>query len=330
MHRAIYIDVDDTDTSAGEKLLADAGFTVTKVNSKDPAVIVSAAQNCQAMLLGYAELTSSMIEQLPELKIVSLMAMGFDNIDIEACKARGIWVTNIPGAATDDVATHALALTLSMLRQLPFYQNSAVSNWNSRGPLAPPRISDLTLGLVGLGRIGLKFAEFARPLFGSIVGYDPFVGNGSEAKQKMNQLGIKQLDLDSILKTSDVVSIHVPLSNETESIVNEKFLSKMKSGSYFLNVSRGGLVDSAALSEALSSGKLVAAALDTIDQEPAESNHPLLSNPRVLLTPHVAYFSSYTEKEYTRVQAANVVSWISTGKPETPLFSIVETKKGIN
>jgi phosphoglycerate dehydrogenase-like enzyme len=322
MPKAIYVDIDDTDLSPGRAILEDAGFEVSEILSRDPDQIVEAAIDAEAILLGYASIDAQMLARLPNLKIISLLAMGFDNVDIEAAKARSVWVANVPGAATDDVATHALALTLAMLRQLPFYQQSAIDNWSARASFAPPKLSDLTLGLIGLGRIGLRFAEYARPLFGSIVGFDPFVGPQSQVKERITKLGIHEMDMEEVLSCSDVVSLHTPLSEQTRSMANSQFFSQMKPGSYLVNVSRGGLVESVALRAALDSGALSGAGLDTIDQEPPSSNHPLLDHPKVILTPHVAYFSSYTELEYVRQQAANVASWLQDGRPQTPIFDL--------
>lgn len=322
MPKAIYVDIDDTDLAPGRAILEAAGFEVSEILSRDSDQIVEAAIDAEAMLLGYASIDAQMLAKLPNLKIISLLAMGFDNVDIEAAKSRSVWVANVPGVATDDVATHALALTLAMLRQLPFYQKSAIEDWSSRASFAPPKLSHLTLGLVGLGQIGLRLAEYARPLFGSIVGFDPFVGPQSQVRARLDDLGIRQMEIEEVLACSDVVSLHTPLSEQTRSMADSKFFSQMKVGSYLVNVSRGGLVNSAALRAALDSGTLSGAGLDTIDQEPPSADHPLLKHQKVILTPHVAYFSSYTELEYVRQQAANVASWFQTGRPKTPLFDL--------
>lgn len=330
MPKAIYVDMDDTDFALGHQMLSDAGFEVRDLVSRDRAEIVEAAHDAEAILLGYAPIDELMMTQLPNLKIISVMAMGVDNVDIEAARARSIWVCNVPSAATDDVATHALSLTLAMLRQLPFFQRSAVENWNGRGSFAPPKLSELTLGLVGLGRIGLRFAEYAKPLFGSIVGYDPYVSLDSKKHAHQADNYVRQLELHQMLAVSDVVSLHTPLTEQTRAMVNSEFLSKLKPGSFLLNVSRGGLVDSVALREALDSGSLAGAALDTIDVEPPPADHPLLNHPKVILTPHVAYFSSYTELEYVRQQATNVISWHQTGRPEVALFDLPNRQRSSN
>jgi D-3-phosphoglycerate dehydrogenase len=312
MPTAIYVDMADTDTTVGDRLLADAGFAVRHLPTRDHEEIIARCQDADALLVGYASIDGPLLDALPKCKIVSLLGAGVDNVDVAAARERGVWVANVPGVATDDVASHALALTLSMLRQLPQYQAFALSDWNARGEVAPPKLGQLTLGLVGLGQIGRRFADYATGLFGSIIGFDPTVAPGDDS----GVAGLETVSLERVLSDSDVVSVHVPLMDQTANMVDEAFLASMKPGSYLVNVSRGGLVDSVALSHALSSGHIRHAALDTIDQEPAPSSHPLVNNPRVTLTPHVAYFSSFTETEYPRVQAQNVVSWSVTGRPD--------------
>jgi len=312
MPTAIYVDMADTDTTVGDRLLADAGFAVRHLPTRDHEEIIARCQDADALLVGYASIDGPLLDALPKCKIVSLLGAGVDNVDVAAARERGVWVANVPGVATDDVASHALALTLSMLRQLPQYQAFATSDWNARGDIAPPKLGQLTLGLVGLGQIGRRFAEYATGLFGSIIGFDPTVTPGDDS----GVAGLEAVSLERVRSDSDVVSVHVPLMDQTANMVDEAFLASMKPGSYLVNVSRGGLVDSVALSKALASGHIQHAALDTIDQEPAPADHPLVNNPRVTLTPHVAYFSSFTETEYPRVQAQNVVSWSVTGRPD--------------
>jgi phosphoglycerate dehydrogenase-like enzyme len=312
MPTAIYVDMADTDTSVGDRLLSDAGFSVRYLPTRDRDEIIAECQDAEALLVGYAAIDGPLLDALPKCQIVSLLAAGVDNVDVAAASERGVWVANVPGVATDDVATHALALTLSMLRQLPQYQAFAISDWNARGDIAPPKLGQLTLGLVGLGQIGRRFADLATGLFGSVIGYDPAVSPGGDS----GVAGLEALSLERVLSESDVVSLHVPLMVQTSNMVDEAFLASMKPGSYLVNVSRGGLVDSEALARALSTGHLRHAALDTIDEEPPSAHHPLVNNPRVTLTPHVAYFSSFTDTEYPRVQAQNVVSWALTGRPD--------------
>ncbi len=317
---AVYTDVDDTDPAPGIALLEANGFEVRVLGTRDPHAIIAGARDADALLPGYASITREVIASLPRLKVVALMSMGFDEVDVEAATEHGVWVTNVPGAATEEVATHALALLLASARQLPFYTASATpGRWNERAATAPPRLSEQTLGLVGLGRIGREFARLAGPLFGRVVGYDPMLPDTAEVSADLAALGVRRASLEEVRAASDVLSLHLPLTAETAGMVDAGFLAAMPAGSLLVNVSRGGLVDSAALAAALDAGHLAGAALDVLEDEPPAAGHPLLGRDDVVLTPHIAYFSRRTEIEYVRIQAQNAVTMLVTGAPDLPV-----------
>lgn len=317
---AVYTDVDDTDPAPGIALLEANGFEVRVLGTRDPHGIIAGARDADALLPGYASITRKVIASLPRLKVVALMSMGFDEVDVEAATEHGVWVTNVPGAATEEVATHALALLLASVRQLPFYTASATpGRWNERAATAPPRLSEQTLGLVGLGRIGREFARLAGPLFGRVVGYDPMLPDTAEVSADLAALGVRRASLEEVRAASDVLSLHLPLTAETAGMVDAGFLGAMPPGSLLVNVSRGGLVDAAALAAALDAGHLAGAALDVLEHEPPAAGHPLLGRDDVVLTPHIAYFSRRTEIEYVRIQAQNAVTTFATGTPDSPV-----------
>jgi D-3-phosphoglycerate dehydrogenase len=317
---AVYTDIDDTDPAIGISLLEENGFEVRVLGTRDADEIIAGAQGAVALLPGYASVTREVIEALPQLRIVSLMSMGFDYVDVDAASERGVWVSNVPGAATEEVATHALAILLSSVRQLPFYTASATpADWNDRSPSAPPRLSETTLGIVGLGKIGRELARLAGPLFGSVVGYDPLLPDTPEVRADLEALGVTRTGLEEVRRTANVLSLHLPLTPETAHLVDAEFLSGMPRGSVLVNVSRGGLIDNDALVAALDAGQLSGAALDVLDQEPPSPGHPLLGRDDVVLTPHIAYFSARTEIEYVRIQAQNAITLLETGAPDSPV-----------
>ena len=317
---AVYTDVDDTDPAPGIALLEAHGFDVRVLGTRDPGAVIAGARDAVALLPGYATITREVIEELPRLKVIALMSMGFDDVDVDAATEHGVWVSNVPGAATEEVATHALALLLASLRQLPFYTASATpERWNERAATPPLRLSQLTLGVVGLGRIGRAFARVAGPLFGRVLGYDPMLPETPETTPELGALGIERTTLDAVRRESNALSLHVPLTAETERMVDAAFLDGMPEGATLLNVSRGGLIDHTALVAALDSGRLAGAALDVLDEEPPPPGHPVLGRPDVVLTPHIAYFSRRTEIEYVRIQAQNAVTTLLTGAPDFPV-----------
>ncbi|MGK0721561.1 C-terminal binding protein [Leucobacter sp. W1478] len=319
---AVYTDIDDTDVSGGIALLEAAGFTVRIAGSRDATQIAAVAHDAEALLVGYATVDAELIAALPRLRIIAVMSMGYNNIDLDAARARGIWVCNVPGAATEEVATHALALALHAERELSFYLGSATpDDWNSRAAVAPRRLSELTLGVVGLGKIGQALASVAAPLFGQIVGYDPLLPDTAETAQSLAQLGVERTSLEEVRRRADVLSLHVPLTPETDSMINAAFIAQMPPQASIINMSRGALIDEPALRDALDSGRIRWAALDVLSTEPPQPGHPLVGHPRVTLTPHIAYFSNRTDAEYVRIQAQNVASWLITGTPETHVLA---------
>ncbi|CAA9217105.1 MAG: D-3-phosphoglycerate dehydrogenase [uncultured Arthrobacter sp.] len=320
---AAYTDRDDVDVTAGAALLRDNGFDVRYLDTQDPAAIRKGAADAAALLVGYAHIDADLIGSLPNLRIIALMSMGYNNIDLDAARRRGIWVTNIPGAATEEVAAHTLALTLALTRDLAFYLDAARNGrWNSRNEAPPVRLSCKRLGLIGLGRIGQRFGALARHTFADVVGYDPLLAETPEAAAALRSAGIRRTGFDEVLETSDVVSLHVPLTEATDKLINQASLRRMRPGSYLVNVSRGQLLDVPAVVDALDSARLAGVAVDVLEEEPPPAAHPLLTHPRALVTPHVAYLSDVTEAEYVRQQAQNVLSWRRDGAPDAPLFPL--------
>jgi D-3-phosphoglycerate dehydrogenase len=301
---AVYTDTDDLDPSAGIELLKLAGFEVVRLETHDAAEIVAAAKGASALLVGYANITKDLIDQLESLEIVSMLSTGTDNVDTKALSDRNISLVTLGALPAEEVATHTLAITLAMLRGVDKFAAAAqrLEWFKTPYPVVPPRISQLKLGVLGFGRIGQLVAKYAAPMFGSVIFHDPFVSQKSE---------FKSVSFDELITQSDVLSINIPATPENKHMFNKDLLAAMKPGVYLVNASRGSIVDSDALAAALNSGHLAGAALDVIDGEPAKSDNPLLNNPQVLLTPHVAYLSQFTQKAYITVQAQNVIDFFN-------------------
>ena len=301
---AVYTDTDDLDPSAGIELLKLAGFEVVRLETHDAAEIVAAAKGASALLVGYANITKDLIDQLESLEIVSMLSTGTDNVDTKALSDRNISLVTLGALPAEEVATHTLAITLAMLRGVDKFAEAAqrLEWFKTPYPVVPPRISQLKLGVLGFGRIGQLVAKYAAPMFGSVSFHDPFVSQKSE---------FKSVSFDELITQSDVLSINIPATPENKHMFNKDLFAAMKPGSYLVNASRGSIVDSDALAAALNSGHLAGAALDVIDGEPAKSDNPLLNNPQVLLTPHVAYLSQFTQKAYITVQAQNVIDFFN-------------------
>jgi D-3-phosphoglycerate dehydrogenase len=306
---AVYADVVETDPAPGVRLLERSGFAVRVLGTDDPARIRREAADAVALLIGYARVDADLLAGLPRLGIVATQSAGFDMVDVDAARARGVWVSNVPGAATEEVAVHALAMGLSLLRGLPFLDRAVrAGRWNAAEvPLWRP--SAATLGIVGLGRIGRRVGALARGIYGRVVGHDPLVDATAWPA------GVERLALDDVLATAHVLSLHVPHTAATHHLIDAPALARMRPGALLVNVSRGALVDAGALRAALDSGQLGGAALDVLEREPPGPADPLPRHPRVLVTPHAAYYSDQAASAYVLEQARNVVAWRREGRP---------------
>jgi D-3-phosphoglycerate dehydrogenase len=314
---ALYLDTDDIDPTPGIEMLEDAGFRVERVATHDPDEIVAAAAEAEALLIGYDPITADMIERMPRLRIIAMLSMGVDGVDVQAATDAGVWVSNILGAATDEVAAHALGLVLAARSIDRAARATRSGEWRVED--APRATTECTVGVLGLGRIGRRFAEFAAPLFGEVLGTDPMLPDDDDTRDMLRRAGIRRVELAELIASSDVLSLHVPLTDETAGMVDAEFLAAMPAGAVLVNVSRGGLIDEAALLAALESGHLSGAGLDVLATEPAPADHPFRTHPHVVLTPHMAYLSSRTGREYATRQAQNVVSLFTDGVPATPV-----------
>jgi phosphoglycerate dehydrogenase-like enzyme len=221
-------------------------------------------------------------------------------------------VATIPDAAVDEVASHALALALALVRHLPWTDRDVRAGSWVLAVDDPPRVPRaLTFAVLGVGRIGRRAAELAGGVFGRVAGHDPYVPAGRWPA------GVERLELDELLAQADVLSLHLPLTPESQGLVDAALIARMPRGASLVNVSRGGLVDHAALLAALDAGQLAGAGLDVLDVEPPPADHPVLHHPRVLITPHAAFLSDRSLDAYPRRQAENVLAWQRTGRPLT-------------
>jgi D-3-phosphoglycerate dehydrogenase len=231
-------------------------------------------------IAGLDEIDAAALEAADRLQVISRYGVGIDNVDLEACRARGIIVTNTPGANSVSVAELALALILALARQIPEAVEAVRSGkWPRYAGLS---LEGKTVGILGLGAIGRQLARRLAAFDCQIVAHDPLV-EASIAKDLNIELG----PLESVLAHADFVSLHLPLLPETRGMVNAAFLGLMKQGSYLINTARGEIVNEEALLAALQSGHLRGAGLDAFQVEPPDPKNPLLSLPQVIATPHL-------------------------------------------
>src|SRR5947199_4570028 len=219
---------------------------------------------CVAISLQYAPVSDRVLAALSDLAIISRIGAGYDTIDIAACERHGVWLANSPDYGVGEVATHALALGLASIRHVvAYHRDIGAGNWHflSSGPLRRP--AEMTLGIVGLGRIGKRMAHVSRNVFKRVTAFDPYLIDGDFPAYVE-----RAPDLGGLFATSDIVSIHVPLNAETRGMVAAGVLARMSPGSYLVNTARGAIVEIGDLLAALDSGILAGAGLDVLPVEP--------------------------------------------------------------
>lgn len=254
---------------------------------------------------------AEMLDSFERCRIIACASTGYDYVDVEAATAHAIWVTNCPGYCTDEVATHTIALILSQARRLPqVRQLVRQGEWDPR-PVRPlPHIRQQTLGIIGWGRIGRAVSAKAQALGFTVIANDPYVDPAlMEAAQ------VRPVDKETLLRESDYVSLHTPLTPETHRLLDAWWLSLMKPTAYLINTARGPLVDEADLQEAVQSGRMAGAALDVLAVEPPALNHPLLQDDRFVVTPHSAWCSEESDAAVWEWAAGYVASVLRGERP---------------
>ncbi len=288
----------------GEIMLAGGGT---------PAEIIELAPRADAILTCWKDVPPEALDIAPDCKVVSRYGIGLDNIPIGRATELGMLVTNVPDFCLEEVSDHVMALLLATARQLlPLARNPDRSDWTRETPRPIPRVRGQTLGLIGFGNIARALVPKALGFGLRVIAYTPRLRQ-SDAPEGVEVTN----DLAALLSTSDYISIHCPLTEETAHIIDEAALAQMKSSALLINTSRGGVIDEEALIRALQDGRIGGAALDVTDPEPPSADNPLLALENVIVTPHAAFYSVAATAELARKAAANVVTVLQGGVPET-------------
>ena len=251
------------------------------------------------------QVDSVLIDVAPRLQVVGRLGVGLDNIDLPACRTRGIEVFPATGANANSVAEYVITMALILLRPYRSSQEVAAGIWSKEALSNGRELSGKVLGIVGFGSIGQLTARKASALGMRVLGFDPAVDSNSAAWEKA---GARSVTLDELITTSDAVSLHLPLTPETKNFIDRSRIASMKRDAVLINSARGGIVDETALAEMLRSGHLAGAALDVFAKEPLPAGSPLADCPNLLLTPHIA---GLTRESNQRVSSL-VVEKVST------------------
>lgn len=264
--------------------------------------VIELAKDCDGIVAGVEPLTPRVMDALPGLKCISRVGVGMDNVDLEYAKQKGIIVVNTPDGPTRGVAELTLAMTLSLLRRIP--QADAALHQRKWKKQIGNLFLNKKVGIIGLGRIGKSVAELFRGLKNPVIGYDPFA---NEAWAKEN--GVELASFEEVLKQADILTLHVPGNKDKSPVIGAAELAQMKDGAFLINIARGGVVDEAALYDALKDGKLTGAAIDVYTKEPYDG--PLCDLDNIIMTPHLG---SYAKEGKLQMEIDAVKNFIAAVK----------------
>lgn len=309
-----------SDLSIERECLESNQIAVCGKQCKTESDLVSLVSDADAVITQFAKINAQVIGAMKKCKVIIRYGIGVDNVDISSARSRNIPVCNIPDYCIDEVADHTVAFILAATRQVvPNTLHTHAGKWSLSVPLAAMRtLKELTVGVVGFGRIGREVAKRLLAFKCRLLVFDPVVSGTEIAK-----MGAGAASFDELLEQSDVITLHCPSTPQTRHMFNEETFSKLKPGAIFVNVGRGDLADSTALVEALRSGRLGAAALDVFDPEPIPGENPVLKMPNVILAAHVASASLSAVKRLRETAAKLAVLAIQC----QPLPSVVNGVK---
>jgi len=277
---------DPLEPEGADVLASEPRLQVVDASAADGEALADALSRAAGLVVrGATVVDEALLERAPGLRAVGRAGVGVDNVDLEACERRGVVVFNAPTGNTRSTAELTLGLLLAAARRLPEVDRSVRAGRWERGAMAGAQLAGRILGVIGVGRIGSAVAELGRALRMDVLGDDPYLS--PERVAELEAGGVRMTGLDELLAGADVVTLHVPLTDETRGMIGEAELGSMRPGSFLVNASRGGVVDEAALAGALREGRLAGAALDVYEEEPPPPDSPLREAPNLVLSAHL-------------------------------------------
>lgn len=301
------------DFSEAEDLLEKNGHDIIYASAHTEKEMEEAAKDADAIIcIGINPISGDLIRKFKKCRVIVRYGIGFDSVDIKAAGECGIIVCNIPGFCIEDVATHTMSMLLSCLRELPLLDRQVKEgNWDNIVQEPIHRLSRMTVGFVGFGRIARKVAEYLEPWDCRLVVYDPYLPN-----ENVLAAGASPADLKTVCQSADIISVHTPQTEETYHLIDKEQFSWMKDGVIVLNMARGGIICETALTEALQRGKVRFAGLDVLESNPqTEKSAEILSCKNVILTPHRAASSIESQRELKRDIAISILTAFDNQHP---------------
>ncbi|QLH84693.1 C-terminal binding protein [Halosimplex pelagicum] len=293
----------------GQHLGGDVTVTVAETGSED--AVREAASDAEALVANVSTpVTAEVLDACEDLRIVARAGVGIDTVDVGAAAERDVVVTNVPEYCTDEVATHTVALLLAALRSLGRYDRDVkAGGWDWRAGGEIHRLSGLTLGFVSYGPIARRVRELVDGFGVDLVAYDPYVD-----AEEMAADGVEKVDFEALLDRTELLSVNAPLTEETRDMVDRSAFERLADHAVVVNTGRGGVVDEAALADALAAGEISAAGLDVFAEEPPAGS-PLFDRDDAILTPHAAWYSEEARADLHETVAANVRAALAGERP---------------
>ncbi|HGJ65833.1 TPA: C-terminal binding protein [bacterium] len=308
--KVVYTDSYHPTVSAEQAELDEIDAELIVAECKNENETIAICKDADALLVQHAKITKKVIKNLKKCRVIARFGVGYDNVDVKSATEYGIMVANVPDYCIDEVSSQAIALIMALSRKIVLLNNSIKNGlWDHRIGSPIYKQSGQILGIIGLGRIGSVTAKKALGLGFKVQAYDPYISH--------TDLDVALVDLDFLLQTSDFVSIHTPLNEETYHMIGKDHLKKMKKSAFLINTARGAIIDESALYGALKAGLIAGAGVDVLEQEPPSPDNPLFKLDNFIITPHSAFYSEDSNKLLSLETTRAVVAVLKGGQPRS-------------
>ena len=315
-HKIVICDLDHMDVKMETEVFNNAGYSFKWLHCRTQQEVIESCQNAVVLLNQYIKMDKVIFEAIPTLKCIVRYGVGYDNVNIEDATKYGVQVCNVPDYGTREVADHALALMMSLVRKVALYNDLIRKGiWDYQKGIPIFRLSEYTIGICGVGRIGTEFAKRAYALGSKVIAYDIEYEKEGRAFPDF----VEFVPFDELIKRSDIISIHCSLDKNTYHLFSKKELHEMKKTAYIINTARGGIIDEDALLWALENNEIAGAAVDVVEHEPLTADNPLLRFDNFIVSPHTAWYSEQSANELKQKAAEEAVRFLSNHAVNYPV-----------
>lgn len=306
MNKVIITDCDHNNIDIERKMFSDAGVELELLQCHSEDELIESCRGVGVFINQYAPISERVISSLTDMKMVVRYGVGVNNIDVAAAQKLGVQVCNVPDYGISEVADHAVALTMALVRKLPrMDKHTKTAKWDYSKAVPIKRLSDCVVGVVGLGRIGRAYASRMCAMGCTIIGVDPFY----KPCQKDGTAYISLVTMDELIEQADIISLHCPLEGNRD-LIGAKEFKKMKNTAFIINTTRGGIINELHLRDALEQGEIGGAGLDVFDKEPMATASPIFMQENIICTPHMAWYSEEAAQDLKRKAAEEALRFL--------------------